>query len=237
MPTALHYFPLSSPFLLLLAALVAAVIIFMQLHMLRYAYEKLGMPLKYFYALLAASLLGSYINIPLMTLSGERVMSGQIVDYFGMQYVIPQVVDWPGTVIAINVGGGVIPLCVSCYLIAKHRIYVEAALGISVVALDCHLLAQPVRGMGIALPVFVPALVTACAALLVSRRRAAPIAYVAGSMGTLIGADLLNLGIIRGLGAPVASIGGAGTFDGIFLTSLLAVVLAGFLTERRTYSQ
>jgi|SRR3569623_478342 len=69
MPTALHYFPLSSPFLLLLAALVAAVIIFMQLDMLCYAYEELGMPLKYFYALLAASLLGSY------TLSGERVMS------------------------------------------------------------------------------------------------------------------------------------------------------------------
>src|SRR5437773_1132936 len=44
--------------------------------------------------------------------------------------------------------------------------------------------------------------------------------------GTLIGADLLNLGQIQGLGAPVASIGGAGTFDGIFITGILAVLLA-----------
>ena len=55
---------------------------------------------------------------------------------------------------------------------------------------------------------------------------AAPLAYIAGSLGTLIGADLSNLGRVRGLGAPVASIGGAGTFDGIFLTGILAVLLA-----------
>jgi uncharacterized membrane protein len=52
------------------------------------------------------------------------------------------------------------------------------------------------------------------------------LAYVGGSMGTLIGADLLNFGRIRGLGAPVVSVGGAGTFDGIFLTGILAVLLA-----------
>ncbi len=54
-----------------------------------------------------------------------------------------------------------------------------------------------------------------------------------GSLGVLIGADLLNLGKLQGLGAPVASIGGAGTFDGIFVTGLIAVLLAG-LTGRRT---
>jgi uncharacterized membrane protein len=45
-------------------------------------------------------------------------------------------------------------------------------------------------------------------------------------LGTLIGADLMNLGHLHGLAAPVASIGGAGTFDGIFLTGILAVLLA-----------
>ena len=34
------------------------------------------------------------------------------------------------------------------------------------------------------------------------------------------------------LGAPVASIGGAGTFDGIFLTGILAVLLAGLMGPR-----
>jgi uncharacterized membrane protein len=63
-------------------------------------------------------------------------------------------------------------------------------------------------------------------ALLLSRQSAPALAYVAGSLGTLIGADLLNLDKLQGLRAPVASIGGSGTFDGIFLTGILAVLLA-----------
>jgi uncharacterized membrane protein len=72
----------------------------------------------------------------------------------------------------------------------------------------------------------VPPAAAAIIALLLSRADAAPLAYVAGSVGTLIGADLLNLDKLQGLGAPVASIGGAGTFDGIFLSGVLAVLLA-----------
>jgi len=228
----LHYFPLTSPFLLLLALVAIAVMVFVQLHMLRYAYDKLGMPMRYFYLLLFASLVGSYVNIPLATLAGERVVTGHIESYYGIDYVVPNIIGQTGTVIAINVGGALIPLLGSLYLTIKHRIYLPALLAVAVVAVACHLMAQPVRGMGIALPVFAPILVTAATALLISRRYAAPLAYIAGSMGTLVGADLMNLGVIRGLGTPVASIGGAGTFDGIFLTSILAVVLAGLLTDR-----
>lgn len=55
---------------------------------------------------------------------------------------------------------------------------------------------------------------------------------ISGSLGTLVGADLLNLGQLRVLGAPVASIGGAGKFDGVFLTGIVAVLLAGILGGR-----
>jgi uncharacterized membrane protein len=99
--------------------------------------------------------------------------------------------------------------------------------GIAIVTVVCHLLARPVPGLGIAEPIFIPPIVTAVVAVVLSRRYAAPLAYVSGSIGTLIGADLLNLGKIQGLGAPIASIGGAGTFDGIFVTGLLAVIYAG----------
>jgi uncharacterized membrane protein len=230
----LHYFPLALPFFFMLVVLLAVVIALVQIRVLRYAYAKIGIPLKYFYALLIASLVGSYINIPLASLPSEQTLSRRIVTYFGMQYVIPDAINWPGTVIAVNVGGAVIPLLVSLYLIMKFRIFGPALLGIAVVALASHLVAHPIRGMGIAEPVFVPTLVTVFTALLISRKYAAPLAYISGSIGTLVGADLMNLGLIRGLGAPVASIGGAGTFDGIFLTSILAVVLAGLLTEHRT---
>ena len=61
----------------------------------------------------------------------------------------------------------------------------------------------------------------------------APLADACGSLGTLIGADLLNLGKVAGLGAPIASIGGAGKFDGIFLSGLIGVLLASLFVPRR----
>jgi uncharacterized membrane protein len=85
-----------------------------------------------------------------------------------------------------------------------------------------------VPGIGIAIPSLVPPIIAATVALLVARTNVAAVAYVSGSLGTLIGADLLNLGRIQGLGAPVVSIGGAGTFDGVFLTGIIAVLLASF---------
>ena len=48
----------------------------------------------------------------------------------------------------------------------------------------------------------------------------------------MIGADLLNIDKIQGMGAPVTSIGGAGTFDGISLTGILAVLFASFSLRR-----
>jgi uncharacterized membrane protein len=74
-------------------------------------------------------------------------------------------------------------------------------------------------------------------ALLLSRERAAPLAYISGSLGTLIGADLLNLGALRGMGAPVASIGGAGTYDGIFLVGVMAVLFASLSPRARRVSE
>jgi uncharacterized membrane protein len=127
-------------------------------------------------------------------------------------------------VIAVNVGGALTPGLVSLYLLVKTRLCVEGALVVACVAFVCQLLGHPMRGVGIALPVFVPAVAAAVISLLVSRRNSAPLAYIGGSLGTLLGADLLNLE--NGLGAPVASIGGAGTFDGVFLTGVLAVLLA-----------
>ncbi len=82
------------------------------------------------------------------------------------------------------------------------------------------------------MPTFAPPLLAAGVALVLSRRFAAPIAYIGGSLGVLIGADLLNLGRLRSLGAPVASIGGAGTFDGIFLTGVIAVLLASLVVKQ-----
>jgi len=149
-----------------------------------------------------------------------------------MRYVVPVVADWPGTVIAVNVGGAVIPALMSIYLLLRYQLWLLATIATAVVAAVCYWLSNPVPGVGIAIPIFVPVIATAIVSFLLSREYAAPLAYIAGSLGTLIGADLMNLGQIRGLGAPIASIGGAGAFDGIFLVGILAVLLAS-LTGRR----
>jgi len=225
-PSSLHYFPLASLFLLALIVLLGLVIFLIQIGLLGYAYEKIGIRREHVFALLLFSLLGSYVNIPVAEMPEKEVLSGQEVNFFGVRHVIPVVEACPRTVIAVNVGGAILPTLLSLYLLVKNRLYGPGLLGVAIVALAVHWMAYPVRGVGIAVPIFIPPLIAALAALLLSRPSAPALAYIAGSLGTLIGGDLTNLDKIQGLGAPIASIGGAGTFDGIFVTGILAVLLA-----------
>lgn len=228
-----NYFPLAPPFYAALLLFFALVVLLIELDIVRFVYESVGVSPRLLFVLLLVSFLGSYVNIPVAQLAPEHTYSQGIVDFFGMRYVIPMVSESPGTVIAVNVGGAIVPTLLSIYLIIKNRLYVSGLIAVAVVAAVVHLMAYPVPGIGIAEPVFVPPLVTAIVALAIARERAVPLAYVAGALGTLIGADLLNLDKVRGLGAPVASIGGAGKFDGIFLTGLVAVLLASLVHPRR----
>jgi uncharacterized membrane protein len=234
--SGLHYFPVTLPFLLLLTALLGLVIGLVAGKILRYATEKMGIGVGKVLFVLTLTLLLSYVNIPIARLPEQQTTSAAVVSYFGIQYVIPVVHDWPATVLAINVGGAIIPTLISIYLMIKNRLFGLSLISVGVVAAVCHMLAYPVPGLGIAEPIFAPPMAAALVALALSRRRAAPLAYISGSIGTLIGADLMNLGKIQGLGAPIASIGGAGTFDGIFLTGLLAVVYASLVTGRDSKS-
>ena len=233
MNSEVHYLPMTPGLFSILVVLVAGLILLIQLRILRYAYMRLGVGPGIALLLLFGSLIGSYFNIPVTVLSGTPVRSGEVVDFFGMRYVVPVVVRWPGTVLAVNVGGAVIPTLMSAYLVMRYQLWFKAALAVIAIAFIIHTMATPVRGIGIAVPVFAPVIVTAILAFMLSREYAPPLAYIGGSMGTLIGADLLNLDKISGLGAPVASIGGAGTFDGIFLTGILAVLLAGIAAPER----
>jgi uncharacterized membrane protein len=233
MDSQVHYLPLTPGFFSILLVLLAGLIILIQLRILRYAYMRLGVGPGTALFLLFGSLIGSYFNIPIAVLPGKPVMAGQIIEFYGMRYVVPQVVSWPGTVLAVNVGGAVIPTLMSTYLVIRYQLWLKAAIATAVIAFVIHSMATPVPGIGIAVPVFAPVVITAIIAFILSREYAPPLAYIGGSMGTLIGADLLNLDKISDLGAPVASIGGAGTFDGVFLTGILAVLLAGIASPSR----
>jgi uncharacterized membrane protein len=128
--------------------------------------------------------------------------------------------------LAVNLGGAVIPIVLSAYLIVRNGLGWQAVVGIAVVSGAVHRAARPIPGVGIVVPTFLPPAAAAITAWMIGADATAALAYVSGTLGTLIGADLLNLHRVRQLDAPVLSIGGAGTFDAIFVTGILAVILA-----------
>jgi uncharacterized membrane protein len=205
-------FMLFLPFALLFMVLFLLAILFffffVQINLIALAFVKIGIPVK---------------KIPQETMVTERRMT-----FFGFRYVVPA---WKQqvTIVAVNVGGAIIPTLISIYLLLKTGLYFRGMIATFLMIIVCNRLARPVRGVGIALPFFIPPLLAAVVSLILAYDHAPMIAYISGTLGTLIGADLLNLKKIRNLGAPVASIGGAGTFDGIFLTGILAVLLSAIL--------
>ena len=109
----MHYLPLAPGFFAILVGFFFIVLI---VRSVRYAYESLGVSSNTAIVLLLATLIGSFFNIPIMELSPERAMSHHHVDFFGMRYAVPAVSHWKGTLVAVNVGGAVIPILMSICL-------------------------------------------------------------------------------------------------------------------------
>lgn len=227
----------SNPFTILLIAIFIAVLILLIplffFGLIGSALAKLGFTLGEALLIFILILAGSFINIPVTTIESPQTVLRREYSFFGMFYRIREIS--PTTVLAINVGGAVIPTMISLYLffvgfgMMGATFLISALVGVAVVTFITNRVAQPVEGLGIATPFFVPPLAALFVGLVFAwgDPMAAPlIAYISGTLGTLIGADLLNLKEIGKLGAPVASIGGAGTFDGIFLSGIIAAFLA-----------
>jgi uncharacterized membrane protein len=221
------FLPVAVPVLiLLLVFLLVVFVVLVELRILSYAYQKIGIRPRYVFLILVLTLLGSRVNIPLYAVPARRIVVPETVWMFGQPYIVPQVVQQDATVVAINVGGALIPALLSIYLFFRMHMPGRMLIATAVVALIVNQLARVVPGVGIVVPMLLPPVLAAGVALILAFRRAPPVAYVAGTMGSLIGADLLNLGRVAEMGAPVVSIGGAGTFDGVFLTGILAGLLA-----------
>jgi uncharacterized membrane protein len=211
-------------FLFLLGALLAIV----QLGAVTIAFDRLGLSPGAAFLLLLSALLGGTVNLPLFTVVSERAPE-----------VPPLPAPWRGllrfpmpeftgkTLIAVNVGGCVIPVAFSLYLLVRSALpFWQVLLAVAVMTALSRLASRPVPGLGIGMPVLVAPLGAAATALVLGGEQSAPLAYICGTLGVLIGADLLRLNDIRRLGTPFAAIGGAGSFDGIFLTGIIAVLLA-----------
>jgi uncharacterized membrane protein len=209
---------------------LAVLFVLAEINIISYVFTAIGLPPGLAFLALLVSLLGSYVNIPVGRIERGEVHHAEIVSSFGVRYRVPVHLGGGSTVVAVNLGGAIVPVVISIYVIIHQlSVLLPALIGTAIVAVVVHQFARPVKGLGIATPMLIPPVVAAVVAMLLMgglRHHADAVAYISGVLGTLIGADLWNLGKIRDLGAPVASIGGAGTFDGIFLTGIVAVLLA-----------
>lgn len=203
--------------------MLVALFILVSINIFGMVFRKLGYPPEYSVYFLFLSLLGSYVNLPIKKVKSRvPIISGKGSDFHWFSYTLD--VE-RSTSIAVNLGGAVIPLVMSVFLSTMVSL-VDVVIGILVITIIVHKIARPVKGSGIAIHAMLPPFLAAAVALIISPQDAPIIAYISGTLGCLIGVDILNLNKIPDLGAPVVSIGGAGTFDAIFLTGIISVLLA-----------
>ena len=212
--------------LIYLVFLSLFLVIFVQLGILGIVLDKVGLSSDSAMLLLGSTLFGSMINLPLFTItSATKELSENIPP---PRLFFSKVQPFTGkTIIAINVGGALIPICFSLYLIFLHQLNpLQFLFAIMIVSVISYIFSRPIKGLGIGIPIFIAPVTAALVALIIAPAHSAPLAYICGTLGVLIGADLFRLKDIKELAVPVAAIGGAGTFDGIFFTGIVAVLLA-----------
>ena len=198
------------PYLWLLLPLVAlafVVFVFLFYKVMSFSFRKMGIPRHLVIPALVAILIGGIFNIPIWH-SGS-------------------------TTVSVNVGGAIIPLLISCYLLRKAPL-LKTALAVAVVATVSGLLAK-VDAEGISLHfgfLILPATAVSVA-LILAGRNAPQVAFIAGTIGAIIGVDLVHLRELIHLGAAHLSMGGRGVFDGIFTTGIISAVLAGLLWRKK----
>ena len=205
------------PILIILPILILVIF----LNLISISYSELGLSKITAIILLVVTLIGSRVNIPISRRQVELEGPQTVFSRFFF-YTPPRVAT---QTIAINLGGALIPVGFALYLMPRAPLW-PTLISTLVVILIARLLARPVPGSGIVMPGFVTPLVSAGLALLLARSHPAPVAYISGTLGTLIGADVLNWPSFKKLGSHMISIGGAGVFDGVFLAGILAVVIS-----------
>ncbi len=218
------------PLILFLLLLILLPVVFG--HLFTAALVKLKLDPATAVLLVLAIMIGGAVNVPVKRIARTETLLADPFAVFGLPGWWPRLRRIRReTVIAVNVGGCVVPVGLAvyetAYLIREgpesvSGLVVAAALTTAV----CYWMAKPIEGIGIALPGFVPPFVAAISALVLAPEQATPVAFIAGVLGPLIGADLLHLRDVERIATGMASIGGAGTFDGIVLSGIVAAYLA-----------
>lgn len=145
--------------------------------------------------------------------------------------------------VGINMGGAVIPILLSLYLFFKKKLdWKKLLIGIFIVSVITYLITYPDPSKGIIAKVplaFAPAIAASIISaifLYKDFKKAAPFAYISGTIGVLIGADVFHLYELlnHSIDSEISAvIGGANVFDMIFITGIIAVIFDGIILFRQ----
>ena len=211
-------------FILLIAAL-ALLVTAIQYGLLTVAFEKLDLSSDSAYLLFITILGGSLINLPLFSMKSDPPNLEEIPPQLRELY--SKMPHTGKTVIMANVGGCVVPAAFCLYLLAHHPLNIlYVVLAVAAVTVLSFKISRRVPGIGMGMPILLAPILAALVSVALDPANAPSMAFISGTLGVLIGADLLHLKDISKMGTPFASIGGAGSFDGIFISGIVAVLLA-----------
>jgi uncharacterized membrane protein len=221
--------------IILLIGLVILLIPLFILGVIGAAFTRLGLSWITALALVLLILAGSFVNIPVYRIRRDMIravpmdIAGNELD---ASLSIPPV--WE-TVISVNLGGAIIPVCIALYLmyqavmVTGTAFSVPVALSAVLVMVITFLSTREVAGVGIRVPFMIPALTALLAGVLFSGGTglaAAVTALAGGTLGTLAGGNLAQLGKIKDLGIPAVSLGGSGTFGAVLFCCILPALIA-----------
>lgn len=221
----MFFLPFSIAVFIVLILLLPVLFVLFSVGAIGVAFQKLGLSPGTGWMFFLFSLIGSAINIPIyqkcfIEPCQESDVAFLYNFFFGMK---PKYLE--RQVLAINLGGCILP-CLLCLFLLFRAPLIPTLVCTVIMIIVSKLLARPTPGIGIAIPAFIPPIVSAILAMLVAgRTNAASVAYISGVLGVLIGADLMNIRTIQKFGRGVMSIGGAGVFDGIYLVGIIAVLI------------
>ncbi|MET1124590.1 MAG: DUF1614 domain-containing protein [Archaeoglobaceae archaeon] len=171
--------------------------------------------------------IGSFFNVPIYEKEGYYVHYSYSV--FGVLYRVRR---RGKVVVAVNLGGCVFPTVLALKALSDVGVNLEVLMAIATATVLNYFIAKPVRGVGIVTPMIAPPLIATLAAFTAIFLSGMPLlllpklSFAVGVISTLLGADIMHLKDLEKIGEGVVSIGGAGTFDGIFLTGFFAVLFS-----------
>jgi len=221
--------------ILLFVGLIIVLIPLLILGVIGAAFTKLGFSWIAAIAVVLLMLFGSYVNIPVYTIKRDMIrVLPDTTSVYGADSPWSPAPVWD-TLISINLGGAILPVCISLYLlyqavlITGTSLLVPVGAAIVLVALISFVATRPVPGVGLRVPLIIPALAALLMGMLLFGGAGIPatvLAFVSGTTGTLLGGNIAQLHRIKDLEVPDMSIGGAGTFGAIFICCILPALIA-----------